>query len=177
MVKKMKNNLISLFLVCLLVSSCGWNNFRRQIGVATEAPDEFLVEEKKDLTIPKEFSLPKPGLSTSSKTSKSEQAEAILFGKSNNSGNYSKIEKTFEDKAKLQNNNNIRSTIENDYKNQTSIFGTKKGSTLERIVDPFGYNRPKAKLVDGEKENQRIRKSLKNNEKVTDKGVIVIEDW
>ncbi len=172
-------NLISLVILTAIVSSCSWNSFRNQLGVGTKAPDEFLVEEKRDLTIPKEFTLPKPGELKYNERNISSDAENMLFGKSDhkNSKDLSSIEKSFMDKANLNSNDNIRNIIEDERKNQKSVMGTDRGSTLESIVDPFGYNRPKDKIVDGYRENQRVREAISTGAELKDDDVIVIDDW
>lgn len=176
-------NIVAIIIILSLVSSCGWSSFRRNLGVSTEAPDEFLVEDKNSLVIPREFSLPKPGQKGQKDESRlRKQAKNLLFGdneiqsssKTTNNG----IEKSFQQNIGTSNVANIRNTIESEFKNERSVFGTKKGSTLETLVDPFGVNRAKPKLVDGAKENQRIRKSIANQEKVSgDENVVVIEGW
>lgn len=175
----MIRRLISISLLCVLVTSCGWNNFRRSLGVGTEAPDEFLVEPKKDLTIPRDFSLPEPGSIKAHRVSQTQQAETIVFGDYKEvSGNEGRLERSFTEEASLDDvDDNIRDVVEKDFEEEKSIFGTEKGSTLESVLDPFGYNRAKPKIVHGEKENQRIREALSKDEKVSDEDVIIVEDW
>jgi hypothetical protein len=178
MTKKIKT-IKSIFIFTLLISmtSCGWNNFRKSLGVENQAPDEFMVKRNKALEIPKYFSLPKPGTSTRiSKKNNEKTAEELLFGNksSDREGEkeLSSLEKSLEQKIG-SGDAEIRKKIEKEYENESSIFGVDKGSVAEKILDPFGYNRPSAVTIDGVKENQRIKEKLQKGEDISNGDVEV----
>ena len=162
-----------------MASSCSWSGFRDQLGVSAAAPDEFLIDKRESLVIPKELRLPTPGSGKNS-ISRAQEAEEILFGSSSSKStqSLSAIEKQVLNASGANTvNNDIRNRIENDFENESSIFGTTKGGTLESIVDPFGYNRTKPTIVDGYKENQRIREAIQNDENINTEEVEIVEDW
>jgi len=188
--KQMTNkvNIITLLSV-LIISSCSWKGIRDQLGVSSNSPDEFLIDKRDSLVIPKELrSLPTPGDATNTKNSSYTKAKSLMFGEGFGEGTgnndnsiqgLNSFDKEFLKKAEADNisNRNIRETIEDDFKNERSIFGLKKGSTLESIVDPFGYNRAKTKVIDGNKENERIRKEISRNNRVENDEVIIVDEW
>ncbi|MDX1950207.1 MAG: DUF3035 domain-containing protein [Rickettsiales bacterium] len=157
-----------LLLVLMLETSCSRAIIRKNLGVKQDAPDEFMVEPKSKLIIPEDisFDLPEPQSAKKKKFEKynAEESLVALFGESEiseNENNFSPLEIKILKKSKaLKAKRNIRELVEEDYKNRSSILGTEPGSFLESLVDPFGYNRVKSEVIDGQKENARIRKLI-----------------
>ncbi len=74
----------------------------------------------------------------------------------------------------------VRKVIEEEHKEETGVFGTKRGGTLEAILDPFGYNAPIDPIVDAKKENKRIKKALAEGKKIDASKVKTVnpaKDW
>ncbi len=159
---------ILLVIFCITQTSCSRAIIRKNLGVKQDAPDEFMVEPKTKLIIPDEIpsDLPIPQAREKRELAKYNPEETIktLFGERETPLKTSK--KSSLEKQILANANankskqNIRKLIEEDYKNKSSVLGTEPGGIMESIIDPFGYNRAKPEIIDGEKENARIKKAI-----------------
>lgn len=179
--KKLNRSLLVVMALSIAASGCSRAVIRHNLGVKADAPDEFMVEaKKKPLVIPENIdSLPLPQSAVKKKFESydPEESRKELFGeeidsaKSNETSavEISILEKAETDRVKA----NIRKTIEIEYKDRSSIFGTAPGGIMESVVDPFGYNRTRPEVVDGKEENRRIRQALSKGKKVDPKKVIV----
>lgn len=167
---KIMNNIFKIFcLACLILTtqSCARAVIRKSLGLKQDAPDEFMIEPKKKLEVPENIptDLPPPQNEKKAKL-KPYNPEATLsevfnsdtkvFSDTKSSVEEALLNRAEADKIKAD----VRKTVENDYENRSSIFGTTPGSTMESILDPFGYNRDTPEIIDGKKENARIRRSI-----------------
>ncbi len=165
----MKNKSLLLLLAITSLSSCTAADFRKQIGIEKEAPDEFLVMPRDKLVIPTAaVELPKPTKEVEGHIAASENARKALYGESVEAGRPNTVaENAILAKANANDaDSSIRKTVDKEYKGKTGAFGTDRGGMMESIVDPFGYNQPKEPVVDAKEENKRIREALRKGEKI-----------
>ena len=165
----MKNKFSIAILTLLTLSSCTAADLRKSIGVERDSPDEFMVQPRARLKIPGEaIALPAPQKKVDGALLASESGREALYGerpedkRPNTAAENALIAKA--DAAKVD--PNIRKEVEKEHKAKTGVFGTSRGSTMEAILDPFGYNKPVDPVVDPKAENKRIREALQKGEKI-----------
>lgn len=169
----MKNKIFLSLLLVLTISSCTATDLRKAVGISKDAPDEFLVQPRESLKLPgAPIALPKPQEKKSGGVAISEQARESLFGTAQQNVPASALENSILAKTGANKvNKNIREKVEEDFEEKTGVFGTERGSTMEAILDPFGYNAPVDPIVDAKKENSRIKQALARGQKVSGEGV------
>ncbi len=182
--KKINNIIFAAAIISLSLAGCSRAVIRHNLGIKADAPDEFMIPaNKKPLVIPEDLTstLPMPQSDAYKKleTYDTEETRKELFGEeitSLKSTEPSGVENNILDKAQADRvKANVRKTVENEYENRSSIMGTSPGGVMESIIDPFGYNRERPDVVNGKKENNRIRQALSKGKKVDPKKVIVEE--
>ncbi len=171
-----RNSILSLTLLVTLAScsSVGVGDVRKSLGVSKSAPDEFLVEPRDKLKLPKTaMALPVPQKEPEGAVAASDGARMALFGADakNSSRPQTALEKSMAAKAGATDADpSIRRVVEKEHRNKTGVFGTERGGTMEALLDPFGYNKPTEPVVDGKKENQRIREALRDGQAISGEG-------
>lgn len=138
-------------LVCGLLTACG-GDVKEQLGMRTEAPDEFAVERRPKLDIPPAFKIRAP--IDESEVPRNEirtETKEILFGENIKTTNPSNsfMSKLGIDEARPD----IRATIVEEY-------GVEDPDLLDRIRSISDDNLNKT-LVDAKKERERIAENVK----------------
>ena len=175
-----KFSLLFCLLTITLVSGCNWTGFRQSVGLGNQAPDEFLVKKNKSLEIPDNFTLPEPGKAQIVSINKTLQAKEVLVGDGSANSVLNKknsaLENQINNKVGSANNKNIRGILDAEHENRRSVLGFGENSFMEKIVDPFDANKKKDKIIDGAKENARIRKAISEGDKINSDEAIVYKE-
>jgi hypothetical protein len=167
--KKMVLRSQLLALVLLSLTSCTLTDFKKQIGIEKKSPDEFMVQPRERLKIPDQaIALPTPKKAPDPALAAKESGREALFGDKpvNNIPPSSTEQALLAKTGAQQASDSIRTKVEKDYNSKEGVFGTEQGSTLNSVLDPFGYNAPVDPVVDAKKENARIKAALKKGEKI-----------
>jgi len=173
----MKNKIFNLLAVVSLmniISACTAADFRKASGISRPAPDEFLVIPRDKLKVPEAgaAALPVPGQEKDGAIVASDNGREALYGVSAGKADIARknsaienavLARTSADKA----DPGIRETVNKEFKEQTGVFGTERGGTLEAILDPIGYNSPADPVVNAKAENQRIKSDIASGKKVS----------
>ena len=168
--------LMAVFLSVNFVTSCSKSQIRQSMGLKKDAPDEFLVQRRDKLKIPQEIDLPSPELGTKSKQSvvRNQAKKLLLTPAENKKTKLSELEEVIYNKVEAS--DNIREVVSDEYNQRKNVLGVEQGGLAESILDPFGYNRSTAKIIDGAKENERIRKAISQGKAISIKDTKVLND-
>ena len=169
---KTSGRLIVSLLAVLAAGGC--EGAREAIGLEKGAPDEFSVYTRAPLSLPPDYGLrpPAPGSDRPQKVNPRDIAKQAILGGQNRvaAGGSPGEQALLRDTGALTADPNVRATINRE----TSILAEEDQDIAERILfwgKPIEYGR----VVDPEKESQRIRENQSLGRPITEGETPTIE--
>jgi len=163
----------------LAAGAAGCSSIRESVGMSKNPPDEFRVVSREPLTMPPEFELrpPEPGADRPSRRSARDRAQQTVFGGDRPDDGYtgasglSDGEKAFLTKAGAQ---DARPDIREIVARESDKLEAANEGLVERLVF-WQEPRPAGKIVDPEKEAERLRENVALGKGVLDGETPTIE--
>jgi hypothetical protein len=166
--KKRINLIIFAALGALALGSC--SGAKKQLGLTRSAPDEFAVIKRAPLEMPKDYSSlpePSPGASRPQETSTIRRAQQSVFGKAlREENNISKAEEVLLGKTGA---GEADPSIRQEIDREAAEVAESEKPVAQRILNwSTGlYEDVPARVVDPEKEAERLRRNMEEGQSVT----------